>query len=70
MYKIKIADALYYIECAVDYDKIKRHHYISSYYNNGVDEKEKLFKEHNIEIPVKVNDRVYNKNRETIRNIN
>ena len=32
-----------------------------SHYNNGVDEKEKLFIEHNIEIPVKVNDRVYKK---------
>ena len=52
---------LYSIECALNYDKIKRHHYMSSHYNNGVDEKEKFFKEHNIEIPVKVNDRVYKK---------
>ena len=52
---------LYSIECAPNYEKIQRHHYMSSHYNNGVDEKEKLFIEHNIEIPVKVNDRVYKK---------
>ena len=50
---------LYSIECALNYDKIKSHRYKSSHYSNGVDEKEKLFKERNIEIPVKVNDRVY-----------
>ena len=30
---------LYYIECALNYDKIKSHHYKSSHYSNGVDEK-------------------------------
>ena len=30
---------LYSVECALNYDKIKRHHYMSSHYNNGVDEK-------------------------------
>ena len=61
---------LYSIECALNYEKIQRHHYMSSHYNDGVDEKEKLFIEHNIEIPVKVNDRVYKKNRKNIRYIN
>ena len=62
MYILKIMDVfLYSIECALKYDKIKRHQYTSSHQNNGADEKEKLFIEHNIEIPVKVNDRVYKK---------
>ena len=52
---------LYSIECALNYAKIQRHHYMPSHYNNGVDEKEKLFIEHNIEMHVKVNDRVYKK---------
>ena len=51
----------YFIEYALKHDKIKRHHYMSSHYNNGVDEKEKEFIEHNIEIPVKVNDRIFKK---------
>ena len=41
--------------------KIKIHHYKAQQNNIAVDEKEKLFKEHNIEIPVKVNDRVCRK---------
>ena len=62
MCRIKIIDVfLYSIECALNYDKIKRHYYMSSHYNNGFDEKEKLFKEHNIEFRVKVNGIVYKK---------
>ena len=45
---------LYFIECALNYDKLKRHHYMSSHYNSEVSEKEKLSKEHNIEIPGKL----------------
>ena len=52
---------LYSVECALNYEKIKSHHYKAQQYNIAVDKKEKLFKEHNIEIPVKVNDRVYKK---------
>ena len=64
MCRIMIIDVfLYSIECALIYDKIKSPHYKSSHYSKGVDEKEKLFKERKIEIPVKVNDRVYKKNR-------
>ena len=44
----------YFIDYALNHDKLKRHHYMSSHYNSEVSEKEKLSKEHNIEIPGKL----------------
>ena len=62
MYRIKIIDVFcILLNVHLIMKKIKSNHYKTQQYNIAVDEKEKLFKEHNIEIPVKVNDRVYKK---------